>query len=222
VYADYCSGEIFLLNGGTSSVLLDTSMSISSFGEDESGEIYVVSLEGAVFRIVNPDAPAFPTLYFPDLVTTSDSAGEATGIAVANLSGSSATLTFTAYDKTGRVLSGSNVTNPASVQLAPGEQSALVDTRLFGTGLAALNSAGWVKMESTVREISGSFLTFDRSLTVLDGADATLSPVTGFVLPELEELAPGPRGEPEPRCDRGPVRTGRYGRRRPVVRFKNG
>ena len=37
---------------------------------------------------------------------------------------------------------GSNVTNPASVQLAPGEQSALVDTRLFGPGLAAKQLRG--------------------------------------------------------------------------------
>ena len=77
---------------------------------------------------------------------------------------------------------------------------------------------GWVKLESTSREISGSFLTFDRSLTVLDGADATLSPMTGFVLPELEDqgLTRVHVVNPNPDADRGPVRTGRYGRRRPV------
>ena len=154
---------------------------------------------------------------FPIWSQAANQPARATGIAVANLSGSSATLTFTAYDKAGRVLSGSNVTNPASVQLAPGEQNALVDTRLFGTGVAALNSVGWVKLESTVREISGSFLTFDRSLTVLDGADATLSPMTRICLARAggPGVNPGPRRESEPRCDRGPVRTGRYGRRRP-------
>ena len=40
----------------TQSVLLDTAMSISSFGEDEQGEIYVVDLGGTVSRIV-PTAP---------------------------------------------------------------------------------------------------------------------------------------------------------------------
>lgn len=51
VYGDYCSGEIFSRSGGTSTVLLDTAMSISSFGEDEDGEIYVVDLGGSVSRI---------------------------------------------------------------------------------------------------------------------------------------------------------------------------
>jgi hypothetical protein len=56
VYGDFCSGEIFLLNNGAQSLILDTTLSISSFGEDEAGEIYVVDLSGAVYRIVNPDA----------------------------------------------------------------------------------------------------------------------------------------------------------------------
>ena len=36
------------------SVLLDTAMSISSFGEDEQGEVYVVDLNGSVSRIARP------------------------------------------------------------------------------------------------------------------------------------------------------------------------
>ena len=46
VYGDFCSGEILGWNGSTQSVLLDTAMSISSFGEDEAGEMYVVNLAG--------------------------------------------------------------------------------------------------------------------------------------------------------------------------------
>src|SRR6185503_4620972 len=44
VFADFCTGEIFMRQPGlnTSTVLLDTALGISSFGEDESGEIYVV------------------------------------------------------------------------------------------------------------------------------------------------------------------------------------
>jgi glucose/arabinose dehydrogenase len=60
VYGDYCTGEIFMLNGGATSLLLDTSMNISSFGEDEAGEIYVVGLEGIVNRITNPNPPPPP------------------------------------------------------------------------------------------------------------------------------------------------------------------
>ena len=52
LYGDYCSGEIFARSGsGTLSVLLDTAMAISSFGEDEDGEVYVVDLNGGVSRI---------------------------------------------------------------------------------------------------------------------------------------------------------------------------
>jgi glucose/arabinose dehydrogenase len=60
VFGEYCSGEIFMMSSGfnTSTVLLDTSLNISSFGEDESGEIYVVGLGGTVHRIINPNAPA--------------------------------------------------------------------------------------------------------------------------------------------------------------------
>ncbi len=67
VYGDFCTGEIFSLEGGAQDLLLDTDLSISSFGEDEAGEIYVVGLGGTVHRIVNPmasadDPPAAVTL----------------------------------------------------------------------------------------------------------------------------------------------------------------
>jgi glucose/arabinose dehydrogenase len=55
VYGDFCTGEIFLLSGNSSIELLDTNLSISSFGEDEAGEIYVVSLAGTIHRFVNTD-----------------------------------------------------------------------------------------------------------------------------------------------------------------------
>ena len=56
VYADYCTGEIILMNGNTHQKLLDTNSNISSFGEDEAGEIYVVGIGGTVHRIKNPAA----------------------------------------------------------------------------------------------------------------------------------------------------------------------
>jgi glucose/arabinose dehydrogenase len=51
VYGDECTGEIFVLANQVSSVALHTGLTISSFGEDESGEIYVVDLAGTVSRI---------------------------------------------------------------------------------------------------------------------------------------------------------------------------
>ncbi len=52
VFGDLCSGEIFTLTGTTAAILLATPANIASFGEDEAGELYVVGLEGTVYRIV--------------------------------------------------------------------------------------------------------------------------------------------------------------------------
>jgi len=56
VYGDFCTGEIFLAAGAQSQLLLDTDMNITSFGEDEDGEIYVVGFDGSVHRIFIPSA----------------------------------------------------------------------------------------------------------------------------------------------------------------------
>jgi glucose/arabinose dehydrogenase len=55
IYADFCSGEIFQLVGATPSIIIDTTSTISSFGEDEAGEIYVINGSG-VYRLVNTSA----------------------------------------------------------------------------------------------------------------------------------------------------------------------
>ena len=51
VYGDFCSGEIFVTAGDTPRVLVYTAMNISSFGEDEQGELYVVDRGGTVSRL---------------------------------------------------------------------------------------------------------------------------------------------------------------------------
>ena len=53
VYGDYCSGEILVWDGTTQTLLLDTTLNISSFGEDEQGELYVVNLGGSISRIAS-------------------------------------------------------------------------------------------------------------------------------------------------------------------------
>jgi glucose/arabinose dehydrogenase len=62
VYGDYCTGEIFSWNGSQQALLLNTAALISSFGEDEQGELYVVDLNGSVSRIVtSTSAPHITT-----------------------------------------------------------------------------------------------------------------------------------------------------------------
>jgi glucose/arabinose dehydrogenase len=54
VFGDYCSGRVRTLvnfqGHWRMSVLLDTSYLISSFGQDDAGELYLVSLGGQVYR----------------------------------------------------------------------------------------------------------------------------------------------------------------------------
>jgi hypothetical protein len=57
LFGDYCSGEIFGVSAASAEaglleplLLLQTGMKISSFGEDEQGEVYVVDHRGGVYR----------------------------------------------------------------------------------------------------------------------------------------------------------------------------
>ncbi|MCS6873395.1 MAG: PQQ-dependent sugar dehydrogenase [Pyrinomonadaceae bacterium] len=56
IYGDYCTGEIWI--GGNSTPIIDTPRNISSFGEDDDGEIYVVGLGGTVDKIIRANASA--------------------------------------------------------------------------------------------------------------------------------------------------------------------
>jgi glucose/arabinose dehydrogenase len=55
VFGDFCNGRIYTVRQSvsppTASLLVDTNLLISSFGEDEAGEIYVVDLNGSVYRL---------------------------------------------------------------------------------------------------------------------------------------------------------------------------
>jgi glucose/arabinose dehydrogenase len=57
-YGDYCSGVMWAAapdgaGGWTVAQVLESGLNISSFGEDESGEVYVVSLGGTIARLAS-------------------------------------------------------------------------------------------------------------------------------------------------------------------------
>ncbi len=57
LFADYCSGRVWGLvrdasNAWTRLGPVETGLRISSFGEDATGELYVVDIEGAIYRLV--------------------------------------------------------------------------------------------------------------------------------------------------------------------------
>ena len=56
LYGDFCSGRIWgLLRDGDNiwqnTLLFETDFKITSFGEDESGEIYVVDRAGSIYQL---------------------------------------------------------------------------------------------------------------------------------------------------------------------------
>lgn len=70
-YGDFCSGLIYTLyndsaNGWTSILAADTSYTVSSFGEDEQGELYLADYSGGkIYRIVYLLRPGKATLIAP-------------------------------------------------------------------------------------------------------------------------------------------------------------
>ena len=74
VFADYNSGEVWFTapnsQGGWSTQLWqDVNLVVSSFGEDESGELYVVNLSGSIHRLTSPSS------IFGDPFETGDTSG---------------------------------------------------------------------------------------------------------------------------------------------------
>jgi glucose/arabinose dehydrogenase len=58
LFADYCSGEIWYLDRGAArgtapTLALDTDGLITSFGQDQAGEIYVTDADGSVYRVTD-------------------------------------------------------------------------------------------------------------------------------------------------------------------------
>ena len=58
IYGDFCSGKIWALRHDGTKItdhleIVDSSLEISSFGEDQDGEILVLSFDGGMYRLVN-------------------------------------------------------------------------------------------------------------------------------------------------------------------------
>jgi hypothetical protein len=89
VYGDYCTGEIFTWSGAEQRLLLDTAFSISSFGEDDAGEIYVVDLNGRVSRIAGGGGGGAACQYDVAPVAVAPRAGATLSVSVSTTAGCS-------------------------------------------------------------------------------------------------------------------------------------
>jgi hypothetical protein len=110
-----------------------------------------------------------------------------TGIAVTNLGLQAATLVLTAHDTTGTIITGDSIVNPAVRTLAPGEQLAAADLDLFGPGLSALRTIGWIDIQSSSDMVTAFSTFYDDNSSIRDGAPASTAPMTVFAFPEIDE-----------------------------------
>ena len=59
VYGDFCSGKIWALRYDGNQIteqrlLIDSDLQISSFGEDQTGELFILSFDGKIYRLREP------------------------------------------------------------------------------------------------------------------------------------------------------------------------
>jgi hypothetical protein len=105
IYGDFCSGRIW---GGvenaetgawTATELLDSSLSISTFGEDEQGELYVADHAGTLYRI---HGQTFCSVQLDKLRYQRGDTVRATRLEIANLSAASVAVEIKIWLRTPR------------------------------------------------------------------------------------------------------------------------
>jgi hypothetical protein len=121
------------------------------------------------------------SLYYPQVAADPDTY---TGVAVSNLGPGTAQLSFTAFGATGTEMLASNLADPVDKTLGAGSQMAVIQDQLFGSGVSSLWPLGWTMVNSSTTQLAGFFLTFNSSLSFMDGAEIFSQPLSSFVLPE--------------------------------------
>ncbi|MCC7368969.1 MAG: PQQ-dependent sugar dehydrogenase [Chloroflexi bacterium] len=145
-YADYCTGRIWKglsFGGGWTAVeALDTTHNISSFGEDQAGELYVLTAGGSVFRLTpagQPSCAPRPRVTLqsvqtaPGTLTVTLSATNNTSIANNTLQ---AVEVFRLANASASLGSQSNQTAPFTVTLPGGTTSTQLVVRRVQAGQA--------------------------------------------------------------------------------------
>ncbi|MDE2685877.1 MAG: PQQ-dependent sugar dehydrogenase [Chloroflexota bacterium] len=61
IYGDFCSGKIWALRYDGAKItehleIVDSRLEISSFGEEQTGEIFILSFDGGIYRLIPPDS----------------------------------------------------------------------------------------------------------------------------------------------------------------------
>jgi IPT/TIG domain/ZU5 domain len=105
------------------------------------------------------------------------------GIGLSNPTSSIATVTLTARGYDGAIIVGTQVTNPVTLSISPGSQTAFLVEEKFGSGIQG--QTGWVQVESNVAALKGLFTVFDFDLTFIDGSDLQTTPANRLIFPKV-------------------------------------
>lgn len=184
-YGDFCSGEIWGLQRQpsgtwTSDLIADTSFLISSFGEDEAGELYLTDYSsGSVQKIVGPNIP------LPTPTSTTIPVGSLTPTATAT-----PTQSFTPLPQpTATPISGAAVTGQVLA-------SKVVTVRLYDlndTFVASVNADpdGTFRLEVaagtyTIVATANGFLRMQGQITLSDG-DVLPMPVVALLAGDIDD-----------------------------------
>jgi hypothetical protein len=129
-------------------------------------------------------------LIFPRIVLQQ---GRFSGLAIANPTTGSATITLKAYTGEGALFAGAGVTNPNSKTLAAGEQYVALAKQIFtppaSIGEASTPTNLWVEVTSATDGLTGFFLDGDDGLNFMDGSDVGASGIE-LILPIVENTSP--------------------------------
>ncbi len=114
VFGDYGSGRIWTLTEGpggwSRSELFDTSLSISSFGVDEDGELYVVNHGGSIWKLTTSIVPPTTSSSTTSSTTSTTSSTTSTTITSTTTSTTSSTTSITS-STTSTILSTTSTTS---------------------------------------------------------------------------------------------------------------
>ncbi len=133
-----------------------------------------------LFPVVSNAQTGDSTTYLP-IVQALD--GMDLGLAFSNPTLTAVKVTLTARSYSGVVITGKDITNPATIDLAASGQRAVRAIDVFGGGIA--DKRGWIEVRSSSSAITGFFLAFDSGLTSMDGAALQSAPSSRIIFPKI-------------------------------------
>ncbi len=112
-----------------------------------------------------------------------------TGIAITNIQSFAAGAELTAYDSTGKAISGTGITNPVTIDLPANGQFAKLATEIFGTGFNAAGP-GMIIAQGRTSLMQGFYLIGDETGSAVDGATADITTLQGWLWPVVYHQGP--------------------------------